>query len=41
MTIQVKSKTIDECIMANQGKMERNSKICKFKTMKSTHDMHF
>ena len=29
MTIQVKPETIDECIMGNQGKMERNSKICK------------
>ena len=28
--------------MGNQGKMERNSNVCKkFKTMKSIHDMQF
>ena len=28
--------------MGNQGKMERNSKVCvEFKTMKSIHDMQF
>ena len=28
--------------MGNQGKMERNSKVCKkFQTMKSIHDMQF
>ena len=31
-----------ECIMGNQSKAQRNSKVCKkFKTIKGIHDMQF